>query len=1202
MSYVVWFKDLTKDSISVAGGKGANLGEMTQLSLPVPYGFAVSAQCYGEYITRTGLNVAISDVLKSLDVENNDALQAVSVKIAQLFSQTPIPEDMAEEIANGYELLGTNRRIANDFVSGTDVFVAVRSSATAEDLPSASFAGQQATFLNVKGKSMVLSAVRDCWASLFTARAIYYRVKNNFDHNKVLISAIVQKMVNSDKAGIMFTINPATNDSSHIVIEAIYGLGELIVGGEVNPDLYIVNKASREIDTREIRKQTVGLFRKSTGDNEKLSIEPAMCERQKINDAQIKELARLGRKLEEHYGCPQDIEWAVENEEVFIVQTRAVTTFKNTPKSSDGSSLKKGARVSGGKQLLKGEVACRGVYTGCVKLVNGVAELSKVTKGDVMVTTMTMPDMVPAMQRAGAIVTDEGGMTCIEGDATLLTDKGFIKMRDVGDMLAHNIALRTLSVDSKTKKVIWRPIICSMKRKSKTLEVAPFLHFSQNSLSDTIKITADHKMPFLEGSQLRSLPLQDILLQLRHLLVIDHIPRLERDVNLDIFDQQKLMYLCGSVFSDGHIVKRKSGRPMRVTFSQKITPEKERYIATVTGHFKSLFGSELRNYSNPEALVHYQGSQWSRAANFECSQAFPAQTLQDLKQNFVQIVSSIDEKYLVSFLSGLIDGDGYYNKQKASIELYFNKNDTTLVQSVVIACLRLSAFPELSNPKENLIKFVIKDNVAKITAECTRIRAFEKEVQDRKLFDLQVFDSLSLKDWRGSLYQYRKQKSFVGINWLHKYLEGHCSSDIFKQIETLSASDLRMQRAAVLLETEEIDVYNVTIEAPSEEDHNYIVFTKHYTPLFVYNCHAAIVSREMGTPCIVGTNTATHVLRDGMTITVDAFSGTVYEGSVDVSAPADPHDLHDEEYSGSGSGGSDDSIITATEIRVVLDLPYRAKVAADTGADGIGLVRSEIIIAHGGIHPAEYLRSGREREFVTLLKEGIREMAQAFNPRSIWVRTSDMRSDEYRNLTGGDKEPKESDPMLGWHGIRRHLDEKNLLKAEFLAFKELYDEGIRNVGVMIPFVIRASEVADAKAVMREVGLEPCKDIEFGIMCETPAACWVMEDICREGISFVSFGTNDLTQLTLGIDRNNAKIAKLFDEMHPAVLHEIDHVLTVCHKYHVKTSICGQAGSRPEMAEFLVERGIHSISANLDAVSKIRRIVARAEKKILLEKK
>ncbi len=761
MSYIVWFKELRKDSIAIAGGKGANMGEMITLHLPVPNGFAVTAQTFGEYLEKTGIKQKIYSLLKDLEVEDTEKLQAISKKIQELIISTPMLQNMAEEIMYTYEMLGSEKQKATDLVEPKEVFVAVRSSATAEDLPEASFAGQQATFLNVRGKQQVVSAVLACWASLFTARAIYYRVKNKFDHSKVLISALVQKMVNSEKSGIMFTVNPSTNHADEIVIEAIYGLGELIVGGEVNPDLYLVDKKTRDIKKIEVRKKDFGLFRNDNGENEKRLIPKDKQDRQVLNEKQIKELARIGKKLEEHYGKPQDTEWAVEKEEVFIVQTRPVTTFKahtvERPDIADET----------GKILLKGETASAGVYNGPVKVVHDPSELNKVQKGDILVTAMTTPDMVPAMQRAGAIVTDEGGMTC----------------------------------------------------------------------------------------------------------------------------------------------------------------------------------------------------------------------------------------------------------------------------------------------------------------------------------------------------------------------------------------------------------------------------------------HAAIVSREMGTPCIVGTQHATDMLKDGEMITVHATRGIVYEGKIEAT---------ETKKESVGSASPCTEVVTATEIKVITDLPDFASRAASTGADGVGLVRLEIIIANGSIHPAEYVRQKREEDYVHLLKEGIRKIAKAFVHKPVWVRCSDMRSDEYRNLQGGDKEPHETDPMIGWHGIRRLLDEPKILRAEFQAVKELHDEGFDNVGIMLPFIIRVDELRRAKELMKEVGLEPCKEIDFGIMVETPAACWVIEDLCKEGISFVSFGTNDLTQLTLGIDRNNERIAHLFSEMHPAVIGEIAKVVQVCKKYKVKTSICGQAGSKPEMAEFLVRQGIDSISANADAVDGIRHTVAKVEKKILLD--
>ena len=356
-------------------------------------------------------------------------------------------------------------------------------------------------------------------------------------------------------------------------------------------------------------------------------------------------------------------------------------------------------------------------------------------------------------------------------------------------------------------------------------------------------------------------------------------------------------------------------------------------------------------------------------------------------------------------------------------------------------------------------------------------------------------------------------------------------------------------------------------------------------------CHAAIVSREMGTPCIVGTEHATDLLKDGEIVTVHATRGIVYEGKIEV--------IETKKAAETTALPATD-IVTATEIKVIMDLPDFAAKAAATGADGVGLVRLEIMIANGGVHPAEYVRQKREEDYVHLLKEGIRKIAKAFGHKPVWIRCSDMRSDEYRNLQGGNKEPHETDPMIGWHGIRRLLDESKILRAEFQAVKELHDEGFDNVGIMLPFVIRVEELRKAKGIMREVGIEPVKEIDFGVMVETPAACWIIEDLCKEGISFVSFGTNDLTQLTLGIDRNNERIAHLFNEMHPAVLGEMSKVIQVCKKYKVKTSICGQAGSKPEMAEFLVRQGADSISANADAVEEIRHTVAKVEKKILLD--
>ncbi|MBW2993606.1 phosphoenolpyruvate synthase [Candidatus Woesearchaeota archaeon] len=752
MQHIAWFKNLSKDSIETAGGKGANLGEMYNAGLPVPPGFVVTAQTYKFFIEKTKIKEDILNFLKNLDIEDTDRLQATAKNIQKLIISTQMPDEIKSAVIDAYETLSIKEGNAQELIKPEEhVFVAARSSATAEDLPEASFAGQQATYLNVRGDDKITRAVQKCWASLFTARAIYYRVKNNFPHEKVFIAVVVQKMVNSDKAGVMFSVNPATNNPDEIVIEAAFGLGESVVSGAVNPDLYIIDKKTNNITKTEIKEQKIKIIRDpETGENITKKMSPKEEKEKVLNDKEIYELARLARKIEEYYKKPQDMEWAVEGDKIYIVQARAVTTFKSAKAEKETAVKEKGV-------IVKGETASRGIASGTVKIVLKMEDLDKIKKGDILVTTMTTPDMVPAMQRAAAIVTDEGGLTC----------------------------------------------------------------------------------------------------------------------------------------------------------------------------------------------------------------------------------------------------------------------------------------------------------------------------------------------------------------------------------------------------------------------------------------HAAIVSREMGTPCIVGAGDATKVLKEGDIITVNATHGNVYPGKTEIKEQISKKPFK--------------KISTKTKIKIMTDLPDYAEKSAATGADGVGLVRIEIMIAQGKVHPAEYMRQNRREDYIKLLMNGIGKIAEAFKNKPVWIRTSDLRTDEYRNLEGGDKEPEETDPMIGWHAIRRALDEPEILKAEFEAVKRLHEKGLKNIGVMIPFVIRTREIRKAKEILRDIGLEPQKDIEFGVMIETPASCWIIEDICKEGIDFISFGTNDLTQLTLGIDRNNERIQKLYDEMHEAVLGQIAKVIRTCKKYNVETSICGQAGSRPEMAKFLVKHGIDSISANADAVQDIREIVAKVEK-------
>ncbi|WP_297534655.1 phosphoenolpyruvate synthase, partial [Thermococcus sp.] len=803
--FIKWFEELTKKDVPLVGGKGANLGELTNAGIPVPPGFCVTAEAYKYFVNNVKVSKEdikrimgekaekgvlaevlasapdearplqdwIMDIVARTNVDDSRELMDNTEVIRELIMAMPMPKEIADEVLDAYHKLC--RRFNKDPEKGEYVYVAVRSSATAEDLPEASFAGQQETYLDVIGDEDLLENVQKCWASLWTARATFYRAKQGFDHRKVYLSAVVQKMVNSKTSGVMFTANPVTNNRNEIMINAAWGLGEAVVSGAVTPDEYIVEKGTWKIKEKYIAKKEVMYVRNpETGKGTVLVkvadyLGPEYVEKQVLTDDQIIEVAKMGAKIEEHYQYPQDIEWAYDADDgkLYIVQSRPITTLKEAPAESEEVEETEELEV-----ILKGLGASPGVGAGKVVIVLDIKDIDKVKEGDVLVTTMTNPDMVPAMKRASAIVTDEGGRTC----------------------------------------------------------------------------------------------------------------------------------------------------------------------------------------------------------------------------------------------------------------------------------------------------------------------------------------------------------------------------------------------------------------------------------------HAAIVGRELGIPTVVGTKVATKVLKDGMLVTVDGTRGVVYKGIV--------KSLLKKEKEEKAEGGkvvvAGAPLITATEVKVNVSMPEVAERAAATGADGVGLLRAEHMILSIGKHPVKFIKEGKEEELVEKLADGIRKVVEAFYPRRVWYRTLDAPTNEFRELPGGEDEPVERNPMLGWRGIRRSLDQPELLKAEFKAIKKLVDEGYDNIGVMLPLVSHPEQIRKAKEIARSVGLEPHKDVEWGVMIETPASALIIEDLIKEGIDFVSFGTNDLTQYTLAIDRDNERVFKLYDEKHPAVLKLIENVIKVCKKYGVETSICGQAGSDPKMVRLLVRMGIDSVSANPDAVELIRKTVYREEQRIKLE--
>lgn len=408
-AFLLWFDQLERKDVAIAGGKSSSLGELTsKVGVPVPYGFATTAAAYRYFFEKTGLDEEIKGLVAGLtDVDNSAMLREACAKMRQAIMEKEMPADLQQQIAEAYAELG--RRVGE-----ADPFVAVRSSATAEDLPDASFAGQQDTYLNVKGAATIVQKVKECYASCFTDRAVYYREKQGFDHLEVALSAAVQMMCFSKAAGVMFTVNVATGEDKNILIEGAWGLGEYVVQGTVTPDNYTVSKADNKILEKNVNAQDVKLVRKAAGDCEEVRVPAEEEEMQKLTDEQILELAGYAKKIEAHYGCYMDMEWGVDERDnkVYILQARPETVWSRRNKEKGAPQEEKKAVTADRKVIVKGLPASPGSAAGRVHVILDPSHIDEFKEGEILVTEMTAPDWVPAMKKAKAIVTDSGGMTC----------------------------------------------------------------------------------------------------------------------------------------------------------------------------------------------------------------------------------------------------------------------------------------------------------------------------------------------------------------------------------------------------------------------------------------------------------------------------------------------------------------------------------------------------------------------------------------------------------------------------------------------------------------------------------------------------------------------------------------------------------------------------------------------------------------------
>ncbi len=1216
MKMIRWFKEISIKNVPQVGGKNASLGEMyqrlTRRGVKIPNGFATTAEAYWYFLKEAGLKEKITQILKELDVKNVAKLKKAGVEIRKMILSASLPEDFKKQIVQAYQKLSQESGVKN-------LDVAVRSSATAEDMPTASFAGQMETYLNIKGEKELLKVVQKCIASLFTNRAIVYREEKGFDHMKVALSVCVQKMIRSDLAcsGVIFSCHTDSGFADASVITSSWGLGENIVQGKVSPDEFIVYEPLLE-NYRPIVSKNLGakewtMIYNPRGKKPVKNIRTPKNKRNKftLTDDEILELGKYSVIIEKYYSRSMDMEWAKDgqDQQLYILQARPETVhsqrsldvleeyvFLPQAKKETGNSVKD-------KLIISGVAVGSKISQGQANIIENVKDISQFKPGQILVTEMTDPDWLPIMKRAKGIVTNAGGRTCFTGETKILTNKGFLSIKEiVGKYKKEDY--KVLSLNKESLKMEWKKVIDGMERKSKPISVD--ISQTGKMKGNILKVTPDHKFLTFKNRKLISKELNDLLRDNESILSSTKIP-VEKQKNI----KTELGYFLGGIMTDGSIYLSKSHG--EIQFIQKNTSKKADFIKKMNKCLKSVFNYSfhvsIKKYSNGFIRNKFVCGQ---ANAYRCHSKSIAEEMLKQEKNIVSSLLYSSKEFVYNFLAGVIDGDGSYRNNSNRINIYISKDN--LLQAVTTACLRLGIDFQVSSNR-SIHNFQIVSGIEDLFKYTTRVKGnYRKRIKfgTRFLAAKQVLEDIKEKiNYKGRIIPYLNKNLLIDVQKIKNYLipmiagqkENH-------ELTKIISSDLKMLRVKKVDSLNHQNVYNITVE----DNHNYVVFTERYTPVVVNNCHAAIVSRELGIPCVVGTGRATALVKKNQKVTISCAEGEVghvYKGLL-------PFEIKKTRIKNFKH--------PRTKIMMNVGEPEQAFTFSFIPNQGVGLAREEFIINNYiKIHPLALINYARLKDqktkkqidqitagydnkkqfYIDKLAEGIARIAAAFYPKEVIVRFSDFKTNEYANLIGGKLfEPQEENPMIGWRGASRYYapDFAQAFILECRAIKKVREEmGLDNVVVMVPFCRTIEEGKKVLKIIDQQGLrdkrKKIKPLLVYVMCEIPANVLLGKEFAKIFDGF-SIGSNDLTQLTLGLDRDSSLVAHIFNERNEAVKKMIRQIIKIAHQHKKKVGICGQAPSDfPDFAQFLVREGIDSISLTPDTVIKTSLEILKTEKKM-----